>query len=161
MRAPGVSLTLGRKGGWTLVEFMLMLTVIGVLIAIAVPAYDNHRERIKRASAVLDIGALQTIIKDYAADNGGSFPMSLADVGNGGKLDPWGRPYQYLNLTTSHGHGGARKDRRLNPINSDFDLYSMGKDGASSTQLTNGASLDDIVRARDGAFIGLASEFQR
>lgn len=161
MRAPGVSLTLGRKDGWTLVEFMLMLTVIGVLIAIAVPVHDNYRERIKRASAVLDIGALQMIVKDYATDHGGTLPLTLAEVGNGGKPDPWGRPYQYLNLTTSHGLGGARKDRRLNPINSDFDLYSMGKDGASSTQLTNKASLDDIVRARDGAFIGLASEFSR
>lgn len=161
MRTKHVSLTHGRRAGWTLVEFMLMLAVVGVLAAIAMPAYNNYRERIKRSTAVLDIGALQMIIKDYAADNGGVFPVSLADVGNGGKLDPWGRLYQYLNLTTSHGHGGARKDRRLNPINSDFDLYSLGKDGASSTQLTNRASLDDIVRARDGAFIGLASEFSR
>ena len=156
--ALGVSM-LGRKAGWTLVELLLILAVVGVLAAIAMPTYNNYRERIKRSTAILDIRALQTIIKDYAADNGGAFPMSLADVGNGGKLDPWGRPYQYLNLTTSHGHGGARKDRRLNPINSDFDLYSMGKDGATRTQLTNRVSLDDIVRARDGSFVGLASEF--
>ena len=53
----------------------------------------------------------------------------------------------------------ARKDRFLVPINSDFDLYSMGADGASVPALTAKASRDDIVRAADGAFVGLASQF--
>ncbi len=159
MRTRIVSLTPRREAGWTLVELALMAAVIGVLAAIALPMYDNHRERIKRATAILDIRALQFQIKDYAADNGGAFPASLSDIGNGGKLDPWGRPYQYLDLTGSRGHGAARKDRRLNPINSDFDLYSVGKDGLSGTQLTQKVSLDDIVRARDGAFVGLAADF--
>jgi general secretion pathway protein G len=101
---------------------------------------------------------LQLLIKDYAADRG-SFPASLADVGNGGKLDPWGHAYQYADLTATQGNGSARKDHKLNPINSDFDLYSMGKDGVSRTQLTQKSSLDDIVRARDGAFVGLAADF--
>lgn len=161
MRAQHVSLPRGRVAGWTLVELMVMLALVGVLAAIAMPIYDNYNERIKRAKAVVDIVSLQFLIKNYAEDHGGTFPASLSDVGNGGKLDPWGRPYRYLDLTTSHGHGAARKDRRLNPINSDFDLYSVGKDGASRTQLTNKDSLDDIVRARDGAFVGLASEFSR
>lgn len=53
----------------------------------------------------------------------------------------------------------ARKDRKLNPLNSDFDLYSLGKDGLSKPQLTNRDSLDDIVRANDGAFVGLAANY--
>lgn len=159
MRAKKFPLTPGRTAGWTLVELSLALAVVGVLAAIALPMYDNHRERIKRATAVLDIRALQMLIKDYAADNGGTLPASLSDIGNGGRLDPWARPYRYLDLTTSRGHGAARKDHRLNPINSDFDLYSTGKDGLSGTQLTQKVSLDDIVRARDGAFVGLAADF--
>lgn len=159
MRARMVSLTPGREAGWTLVELALTLALVGVLAAIALPMYDNHRERIKRATAILDIRALQMQIKDYAADNGGTLPASLSVIGNGGRLDPWGHPYRYLDLTTSSGHGAARKDHRLNPINSDFDLYSMGKDGLSRTQLTQKNSLDDIVRARDGAFVGLAADF--
>lgn len=58
------------------------------------------------------------------------------------------------------GKGKARKDRKLNPLNSDFDLYSLGKDGASKTQLTNKVSLDDTVRANDGAFVGLAADYR-
>lgn len=57
------------------------------------------------------------------------------------------------------GVGGARKDRFLVPINSDFDLYSMGKDGQSVAPLTAQKSHDDVIRASDGAFYGLAAYF--
>ena len=45
------------------------------------------------------------------------------------------------------------------PVNYDFDLYSMGKDGKSKDHFTSIASCNDIVRANDGQFIGLVSEF--
>ena len=57
------------------------------------------------------------------------------------------------------GHGHARKDHSLVPINTDFDLYSMGPDGRSSPPLTAKASRDDIVRANDGAFVGVAADY--
>ena len=160
MRLKRLFLTRIQKAGLTLIELMLVVMVIGVLAAIAMPMYSNYRDRVNRSTAILDIRVIQLLITDYAT-NGGLFPASLADVGNGDKLDPWGRIYQYVDLTTVNGHGLARKDRRLNPINSDFDLYSMGKDGVSKPQLTQKDSLDDIVRARDGAFVGLASDFSQ
>ncbi len=40
------------------------------------------------------------------------------------------------------------------PINSDYDLYSKGPDGASQGPLTAKASRDDIIRANNGRFIG-------
>lgn len=147
-----------RVAGLTLVELMLAMLLVGVLSGIAMPMYANYLERINRATAIMDIKVLQAIITDYVAD-ARPYPASLADVGNGGKLDPWGHAYQYVDLTASGGRGKARKDRKLNPINSDFDLYSLGKDGVSKTQLTQKDSRDDIVRALDGAFVGLASDF--
>ena len=45
------------------------------------------------------------------------------------------------------------------PINSDFDLYSMGPDGESSPPLTAKSSRDDIVRANNGNFIGTAQGY--
>jgi general secretion pathway protein G len=45
------------------------------------------------------------------------------------------------------------------PINTDFDLYSMGRDGQSLAPLAAPTSRDDVVRAANGAFIGLASKF--
>jgi len=52
-----------------------------------------------------------------------------------------------------------RKDKNLTPINTYYDLYSTGKDGLSVSPLTAKHSRDDIVRANDGGFIGLATDF--
>ena len=76
-------------------------------------------------------------------------------------LDPWGSPYQYLNIqnSTTKGKGSFRKDRFLVPINTDYDLYSMGRDRKSSLPLTAKNSQDDVIRANNGGYIGLASAF--
>jgi general secretion pathway protein G len=55
--------------------------------------------------------------------------------------------------------GKCRKDKSLHPINSDYDLYSMGEDGKSQDPLTAKVSRDDIVRASNGGFIGLAANY--
>jgi general secretion pathway protein G len=55
--------------------------------------------------------------------------------------------------------GQMRKDKNMVPINTDFDLYSMGKDGESVLPLTAKKSQDDIVRASNGAFVGLGSDY--
>ena len=55
--------------------------------------------------------------------------------------------------------GGARKDRNLTPINTKYDLCSMGRDGKSKPPLRAADSQDDIIYANDGGYIGLASEF--
>lgn len=137
---------------------MIALLIVGVLAAIALPKYADYRDRIDRAKAVQDIGMLQAIISNYKL-NSGSYPADLAAIGNGGMLDPWKHAYVYVDLSSVNGNGKARKDHKLNPINSDFDLYSMGKDGVSKPQLTQKDSLDDIVRAGDGAYVGLAAEY--
>ena len=57
------------------------------------------------------------------------------------------------------GNEGKRKDKFQVPLNSTYDLYSLGKDGVSDEPLTAKPSWDDIVRANDGAFIGLATQY--
>lgn len=149
-----------RTSGLTLIEVLLVVAILGVLTAVALPKYENYRERVKQTQAAQDITVIQALIKNHQINNG-ALPAALAEVGNAGKLDPWGRPYVYHEVASAHGVGMARKDRKLNPINSDFDLYSLGKDGKSKTQLTNKESLDDVVRANDGAYIGLAADYTR
>ncbi len=81
---------------------------------------------------------------------------------NGNVLDPWGNPYQYLNIEDFSGKGKKgkfREDRFKVPINSDFDLYSMGKDGKSKKSLTSKGGRDDIVRANNGGYIGPAWKY--
>jgi general secretion pathway protein G len=86
-------------------------------------------------------------------------PDALADASLDAKVDPCGRPYQNFNLRTSKGNGQPRKDKKLAPLNSDFDLYSVGPDGLTAASLANNNSRDDVVRARDGGFLGTAEEF--
>ncbi len=144
--------------GFTAIEIILVVAIIGVLGALAYPSYASYRERTKVAQAVIDIKTMDAKLQHYRIDNY-AYPATLAGIGMASKADPWGNPYQYVNLEATKDHGKARKDKNLVPINSDFDLYSMGKDGASVGPLTAKPSRDDIVRASDGRFVGLASDF--
>jgi general secretion pathway protein G len=144
--------------GLTVIELLFAVLILGVLGGIAQSKYADYREKIRRQQAIQDITTLQVVIAQYELEEH-KVPGSLADVSRAGMLDPWGRPYVYTDIGAPGGHGKARKDHKLNLINTSYDLYSVGPDGVSKTQLTNKDSLDDIVRARDGAFIGVAADF--
>jgi general secretion pathway protein G len=147
-----------RCAGLTLIELLLGVAALGVLAAIALPNYAEYLERGRRTQAAADIRTLEQTLARFAHENSGRFPESLADLGI--RLnDPWGQPYQYLNVATARNRGQVRKDRALNPINTDYDLFSMGPDGRSVPPLTAAFSRDDIVRARNGQFVGKAEDF--
>lgn len=150
-----------RSAGFTLVELMLVLAAIGVLSALAIPTYNGWRDRVSAADAATDISAIAVMAKSFHAEYG-RYPARLTQAIQAGiELDPWGNPYQYLPIEDAppSANGQVRKDKNLVPINSDFDLYSSGPDGESRPPLVAKVSRDDIVRASDGAFIGLAEEF--
>ena len=147
-------------GGFGLFDLMVALVIATMLVSLAVPAYDRAISRAHVAKAVSDISSLGLAIEQFRLNNQDQLPASLADLGVEIPLDPWGRPYAYLNIHTAPpGNGSLRKDGKLNPLNSDFDLYSRGRDGASKFPLNAKESRDDIVRANDGAFIGLAENY--
>ena len=161
MKSPCL-LTMHRvvRRGFTLIEILLIVAVIAILAQFAVSSYASYVERARVGQAVQDIATLSLVISQYRQD-AGVYPSNLDEVGNGSLRDPWGRPYQYLNLSEKDAAANSRRDRNLNPINTDFDLYSLGKDGVSKKQVTNQDSLDDVIRANDGAFIDIASKFTR
>ena len=137
---------------------MVVVAIVAVLAAIALPSYSRYMDRAKMAQVVTQMGSLDPLLKQYELDNR-VLPASLADIGASGMKDPWGRPYGYISHDDAKGKGKWRKDHNIVPINSDFDLWSNGKDGQSVPPLTAKPSRDDIVRASNGRFIGLASEF--
>jgi general secretion pathway protein G len=153
------SLQRPRAAGFTLLEIMIGVSIVCLLLLIAVPAYSDYKERTKVYQATTDIAALGTLVRNYYQD-ARVFPDSLAQVGAAGRLDPWGRPYVYVNLDDAKNKGKARKNKNLVPINSDFDLYSVGKDGASMPPLLAAKSRDDVIRANDGRYHGLASNYE-
>jgi len=147
-----------RMAAFTLVELLLAMAIVAVLAAIAVPSYSSYVDRGKVTQAEGDIVQIEVAIAQYLADNR-SVPKALADLNNVNLTDPWGNLYRYLDLGVKGAKSQARKDKSLVPINSDYDLYSMGKDGQSVPPLTAKTSQDDVVRGRNGDFVGLASDF--
>ena len=133
------------------------MAIIATLAGIAVPMGLSYIDKARNARAIAEIRLMEKDIKTYEIENE-TLPNSLSDVGRGGLLDPWGNPYEYLKVEGTP-IGFLRKDRFLVPVNSDYDLYSMGKDGKSAKPFTVKASHDDIVRAADGGYVGLASGF--
>lgn len=157
--------TLSAHRGFTLIELMLVVAIIGIFVSIAMTSYNRFVEKARATQAVVDIGGIVRSIYIFKGEKG-YLPDSLAAMGIS-LQDPWGNPYLYTRIDdsgapTSTGKGGVgklRKDKNLAPINSDFDLYSKGKDGKSVSPLTAPQSQDDIVRANNGRFIGLAEDY--
>lgn len=146
--------------GFGLLELMVTLVIASLLLSLALPAYEGYAQRARVARAIGDIAALSLEIEKFRLANDVLPPASLAELQVPVPLDPWQRPYVYLNIAgAGPGVGGLRKDGKLNPLNTDFDLYSAGKDGDSQSALNAKASRDDIVRANNGAFIGRAEDY--
>jgi len=272
---PGLSAMKNHNSwGFTLIEFMIVVAILGILAGIGLPAYRNHLEKAQIVTAVAEMKMITTQIEAYRATNFG-LPADLSDVGYEGFEDPWGNPYIYVNLeagggaslgpsfasvkkgmkvsvlekrhpmswsatranglyaakgafqkrvvksfretlikepfkrtakgsiVTTGGDGGnkrllktyspayhknimlvgsplmegglilakvnggggggpvqARVNGNNNPLNSDFDLYSMGRDGKTHKEINQTKSLDDIIRAKEGNFIGPVSKYE-
>lgn len=145
--------------GFTIIELLTVLAIVGILTTMATVKYAAVLRQAKVAKAIGDIKAIQTDLQAIEAGDA-PLPASLAAIGRGAMLDPWGNPYQYNPFPPGRRvPNGARRDRFLVPINSTFDLYSMGEDGQSVPPLNAQRSADDIIRANDGGFIGLAERY--
>jgi general secretion pathway protein G len=160
-----------RRRGYTLIEVLTAMTLLGFLAVIGMQRADKARDIARLNKAINEVRFLQTEIDMYALRYH-VLPASLAEIGRADMRDPWGNPYVYLNFGTTipktpgggGGGGGGimgqvRKDKNLVPINTTYDLYSMGADGASRPPLVTPVSHDDIIRANDGAYVGLASGY--
>ena len=146
--------------GFTLIELMIVVAIICTLAAIAIPSYFNSRYKAKIAVAISEIKMIESAVKAHLTEHS-ELPDHLGEIGMDQITDPWGRPYQYLRIdggTTPGLNGKRRRDKGDNPVNSDFDLYSMGRDGRTVAQFTGKKARDDIVRANNGRFYGLAEK---
>ena len=112
------------KGGFTLIEIMLVIVIIGIIVGIAVPKITGKVGKANDVAARASLKAIEAAIQSYEIDNL-QLPSSLSDLtvqknGNGPYLkpseltDPWGNPFVYAK-PGSHGIG--------------FDLSSKSPEG--------------------------------
>lgn len=145
-----------RLLGFTLLELLIVMAIISTLASIAVYHYRIFIEQTQGIRADSDIEAIAKLIDEFREENG-RYPDSLDELQGGPFIDPWGNPYQYVNIETAD-KKYWRRDRNNKPINTYYDLWSNGPDGDFSVQIKGDKARDDIIRAWDGLFIGTGEE---
>ena len=122
----------GRQAGFTLIEIMVVMVIIGLLMALVGPNLIGRSEKAKTQAAAMQIERLGTVLDTFRLDVG-RYPTTQEGLqvlvqrpmgvdrwdgpylNKGVPKDPWDRPYIYR----SPGEAGRP-----------YDLYSLGADGA-------------------------------
>ena len=125
--------------GFTLIELMVVLVIIGVLAALIVPNVLDRADDARSAAARTDVNNLMQALKLYKLDNQryptapqglqalmtkpsvGAIPPNWRPYVDKLPTDPWGRPYQYLNPG----------------VNGEIDVLSFGADGQAGGEGKN------------------------
>ncbi|MBK8452520.1 MAG: type II secretion system major pseudopilin GspG [Thiofilum sp.] len=129
-----------KTQGFSLMELLIVITIIGVLLAVAIPNMTGASDEGKRVAAASAVKNLETTLTLYQAQNAtlpsteqglkalltkpsgepvprnwqGPYIKGAKEV----PVDPWGREYRYISPGSKSG--------------GDYDLFSLGKDGKES-----------------------------
>lgn len=141
-----------------MVELTVVVAILGILASMAISSYSSYINKVSMTDVVSEIRDIERSILMYKELEGG-LPPSLANIGMDELRDKWGHPYEYLRIEDAKNKGKVRRDRFNNPLNTDFDLYSTGPDGRTQMELNAHFARDDIVRANNGEYVGIASEY--
>ena len=99
-------------------------------------------------------------IQKYLVTENAGYPPNLAALNLNSLVDPWGNPYRYLVVDGLGNSGPVRKNKNLVPVNGQYDIYSIGKDGQTASPLNSTTGGDDVVMAAGGLYFGLGGDFE-
>ncbi len=136
--------------GFTLVELCIVLAILGIMAGVGIHGYMGYIEEARVVTAIVELKGISLTIEAYRIQHD-ALPANLSDVGYQNFLDPWDNPYQYYNVGVN-GSAGAKLDAP-GLLNTDYDLYSTGRDGETNKNIRTKKSSDDIVRRDNGGSI--------
>jgi type IV pilus assembly protein PilA len=149
----------GRRVGFSLIELMLVVAIIGILASVAVPTFISYQLRSKSAEASTNIGAIQRSLEAYYAEYNiymSAMPPTPNAVGS--TTRPWG-------LAASDSHGFNKIG--FVPEGKVFFQYGVTSDGGTSYTIGARSDLDadgafntwGYVNPADGTVIGVVGPF--
>jgi general secretion pathway protein G len=145
-----------HNAGFTLVELIIVMAILGLLAGLSIPAFAKIKDKAREVRAMEEIRGLEKGITAYAIERNEVLPNQLSDLQISIPLDPWGNSYVYHKIT-GPADGQARIDIATAQLNTDYDLYSMGPDGATARGTDAPTSRDDVVRTGNGGYVGRAA----
>lgn len=139
------------KGGFTLIELILVTVIIGILAGMVTLTFAGRAEDARKKAAKGDIASYGTAIDLYALDHNDKFPTSLQDLVGGKRKyvkelnkDPWGNDYIYKAQSGSYSITSAGPD---GSSGTEDDVTSTSVDSVDDTTGTTGATSDTATPA--------------
>jgi general secretion pathway protein G len=121
------------RSGFTLVELLLVLTILGILAAIVVPKFTGRTQQARITAARTQISTFSTACEAFEVDTG-SYPKSLQDlVQQPRDVQNWKGPYLQGDIPLDPWHNAYIYAYPGRHMPSGFDLSSVGEDGRDGT----------------------------
>lgn len=120
------------KSGFSLVEIMVAVLILGLVMAVVVPGYNKYKEKGRKTSTIATLKLLKNAVDEYADDLQGNYPESLTDlIKKPSNLEPeiadkWAEPYLTSKKIPLDGWNRPIQYKRTQGQEREYELYSNG-----------------------------------